>query len=195
MSDDELARWSRAWQVLGHDSADWLARARTAHRQEAALHAAYWGMLAAAGVAMAISVACFGVVSWLKLAVGGGLLALGAATMLREGAKVRREHAQPMAAPAAVVSDLVRLLERELEAWTSRGSRWLTAFAASIAAVLCARDWWLAAAAHESAVRPIGGLCILIASLVGLSLVGVRRAANLREELSRLKQLREQLEQ
>lgn len=194
---EELERWSQAWRAFEEEPVDWLIkRSQAAHRQEAALHAVYWGLLGV-GVLAVVGAVSFGAAgaagAGLRLSVAVAALGVGVAWMSFATAQVRRARTLLTSTPAGLVADLRRVRERELRDWTSAKSLGTTAAVALAAGVVIIRDVLDALANGESAPRPVAGLVILVGALIVLAVVGRVRVRRLRGELDRIGRLEGEL--
>lgn len=191
--DDDLSALARTWQAWEGAAPHWLQRAQRAHRQEAALHAAYWAALLFGALAMAVATYVHGVVSWPRTLFGGATLLFGAGAMLRARSNVARERQLLTARPASAIADLIRLRERELVGWTARWAKLTTGALGAVAVAMALENLHESVQLHQSVKLPGAILLVCLAALGLVARIGMTRVRSLRSELTELRRLEREL--
>jgi hypothetical protein len=197
--DDELERWSQTWKAMEIKETNMLQHAQTAHRQEAMTRLAMFTALAAGLVALVMRVnqqLSSGTLNerWTENAIVVGALLLGALVMRRWGQQIAASRAELVQTPHGMLSDLIRLRERELELWVGRRAVIMTSVLAVAALALVSQQLVRAQAAGEPMGRAWLALGFLVIYSIGLVAFGMGRVRYLRRELDSLHEMRTELD-
>jgi hypothetical protein len=200
--DDELRRWAATWkQMEGLDMAI-VRRAKSVYRTDAMRQ-----LLEGLGVGVAVVLDAgwsawilthgeVSVAAWMLMgllwsgAVYGGVLVWHSA---RQRAKSRESLSDT---PQSLVTDLLRVHERELQAWVNK---WALAFSAVSGVVMFALLGKLilqteAAGKLQSPGLAWGTLGFAVLAIVAFALFGRRRVSFLRRELRSLRDVQRELD-
>jgi hypothetical protein len=196
--DDELERWAKAWKSMEVKEMNLMKHAQTAHRHEAVTRGA---MAAALGFGMLLVVEKFESLPadelpqrWPQLAIGALTMVLGALLMRRWGRQIDVARTQLVQTPVGVVSDLIRLRERELGWWVGKPALITAAVLSMAGIVLALLHFRRVEAAGEPVTFAKGQLLVVVIYLVALAVVGVKRVRYLRRDLVRLRELHGELQ-
>lgn len=200
--DDELRRWAATWKQMEGLDMDIVRRTQSAHRTDAVRRllevlGSGVGVVAFAWwVTTQRSRGGFSVADWVLVgAMGCALLYLG--VYLFRDARQRAKSRELLSdTPQSLVADLVRVHERELQAWVNRwglaisGGLGVTGLAwGSITAIQAE-----AAGKLQSPGLAWGTMGFVALGLLALALFGRHRVRYLRSELRSLRDLQRELE-
>jgi hypothetical protein len=200
--DDELRRWAATWKQMEALDMDIVRRAQSAHRTEAVrLLLEVLGMGVSAVVfagwcAWALRRDEVSVADWMLIGATWSAL-LYAGVMVRRSARQRAKSRELLSdTPQSLVTDLVRVHERELQAWVNKwglavsGVLGVTGLAWVVSTTIQAE----AAGKLQSPGLAWGSLGFLVLALVALGWFGRRRVGFLRRELRSLRDIQRELD-
>lgn len=200
--DDELRRWAATWKQMEAFDMDIVRRAKSAYRIDAMRQ---FLEVLGSGVSVVVFAWWFAgrlkhgevsVVDWvLVAAMCSALVYLG--VFFRHEARQRAKSRELLSdTPQGLVTDLVRVHERELHAWVNK---WALAVSVFLGVVGFAWVGVTMSQAHaagklQSPGLAWGALCFLALALLALAVLGRRRVRFLRRELSSLRDIQRELD-
>jgi uncharacterized protein (TIGR03382 family) len=200
--DDELRRWAATWKQMEGLDMDIVQRAQSAHRTEAVrqflevLGIGVGVVLHGRWSAWVLSRGEVSVVDWVLLGVVWSAL-IYAGVMFRRSARQRAKSRELLSdTPQSLVTDLVQVHERELQAWVSKwglavcGVVGVTGLAWAVSTAIQAE----AAGKLQSSGVAWGATGFLALALVALGWFGRRRVGFLRRELRSLRDIQRELD-
>lgn len=200
--DDELRRWAATWKQMEAFDMEIVRRARSAYRTEAVrlllegLGTGVGGVLAARWSAQMLSRGEVPVDAWVLM----GLLwsaVVYASIIVWHSARQRAKTRELLSdTPQSLVTDLVRVHERELQTWVNK---WALAFSGIVGVAGLALLGKLtiqaeAAGTLQSPGLAWGALGFGALALVALGFFGRRRVGVLRRELRSLRDVQRELD-
>jgi hypothetical protein len=197
--DDELKRWAAAWKSMEVKEMNMMKHAQTAHRHEALTRGAMAAALTVGSVSVVMKISkqvSEGLLPerWPEHLIGGATLVLGALVMQRWGRQIAAARARLEQTPEGMVTDLIRLRERELEWWVGRRAVIMGVVLAVAGFVLALQHLIRTQAAGEPTGFAWFKLEFLVVYLLGLAGFGIRRVRYLRRDLVGLHEVRGELE-
>ena len=198
--DDELRRWAATWKQMEAFDMAIVRRAQSAYRTEAVRQLLEVMGLGVGVVLVATKTASmFGrgdisVADGLRIGIVWSALVVGGA-FIRRSARQRAKSQTLLAdTPQSLVSDLVRVHERELQLWVGKWALGAAGFLGVAALALGAIAAAQGMAASQRFGVVWGPLGFVVAALGALAMFGHRRASFLRRELQGLYGLQRELD-
>jgi hypothetical protein len=197
--DDELKRWADVWKSMEVEKMNMTKHAQTAHRQEALTRGAMAAALTVGAASVVLKVnqqMTTGILSerWPENLIGAGALALGALVMHRWGQQIASARARLEETPRGMLTDLIRLRERELEWWVGRRAVIMGVALVVAGFALVLQQLTRTQAAGESMGAAWFKLEFLVVYLIGFAGFGIRRVRYLRRDLESLNGVRGELD-
>jgi hypothetical protein len=198
--DDELRRWAATWKQMEAFDMDIVRRAKSAYRTEGmrqSLEVAGLGISAVAlatASAVLLSRGALSMANWIGLGLAWSALIIGS-VIVRHSWRQRGESRDLLAdSPQGLVTDLVRVHERELHAWVSKVGLTFAGFFGAAGLALGVIMAMQAMAAGKSSGAVWWSLGFDVLALLALAWFGRRRVGFLRRELRSLRDLQRELE-
>jgi hypothetical protein len=198
--DDELRRWAATWKQMEAFDMDIVRRAKSAYRTEGmrqSLEVAGLGISAVAlatASAVLLSRGALSMANWIGLGLAWSALIIGS-VIVRYSWRQRGESRDLLAdSPQGLVTDLVRVHERELHAWVSKVGLTFAGFFGAAGLALGVIMAMQAMAAGKSSGAVWWSLGFDVLALLALAWFGRRRVGFLRRELRSLRDLQRELE-
>ncbi|MEO8183240.1 MAG: hypothetical protein ABI895_30780 [Deltaproteobacteria bacterium] len=204
--DDELRRWAATWKQMEAFDMGIIRRAKSAYRTEAVRLSLEVGGLGVCAVVLAtrsavllsrgdISVANGPRMSlvWGGLGLAWSALIIGSVIVRRSWRQRGKSRELLADSPQSLVTDLVRVHERELQTWVSKVGLAFAGFFGAAGLVLGVITAMQAMAAGKSPGALWWTLGFDVLALLALGLFGRRRVGFLRRELRSLRDIQREL--
>jgi putative Ca2+/H+ antiporter (TMEM165/GDT1 family) len=175
-----------------------IQRAQSAHRHETVIRMVMIVAIIVGALKLVAVVAYATLVShvqprWSELTIGAAALGFGVWVMWRSGKQIAEARALLADTPLALVLDLIRLRQRELESWLGKRSLIATGVLAAVAGAIGAAQLERALSAGESTGAAWASLGFVTLALFVLTAIGRKRVRYLRRELVALREMQQQL--